>query len=88
MTHEEMQAEIARLTGENARLAVLAKSKATKQRITLKVAPKTGALMVLGLNRFPVTLYREQWEVIMGMSAEIKAFITAHASELKVRGDE
>lgn len=87
MTHDETVAEIARLQAENDKLKAQVKLKA-KGKVTLKVAPKSGGLMVLGLNRFPVTLYREQWETLMAMTAEIKAFIAAHASELKTRGDE
>jgi hypothetical protein len=30
---------------------------------------------VYGLGRFPVTLYREQWEKLLGMADEIRNFI-------------
>jgi len=48
----------------------------------LKVSEK-GALSVYGLGRFPVTLYREQWEKLLGMSEDIRTFIQAHDSDLK-----
>jgi len=51
-------------------------------RITLKVSQK-GALSVYGMGRFPVTLYREQWEKLLAMSPEIRAFIRAHDKILK-----
>jgi len=37
----------------------------------LKVSEK-GGVSVYGLGRFPVTLYREQWEKLLAMSDEIK----------------
>jgi hypothetical protein len=38
---------------------------------------------VYGLGRFPVTLYKEQWEKLLSMAGEIKAFIAEHDSQLK-----
>jgi len=34
-----------------------------------------GALSVYGLGRFPVTLYREQWEKLLEKAADIRQFI-------------
>ncbi len=48
----------------------------------MKVSEK-GALSVYGLGRFPVTLYREQWEKLLGMSEEIRRFIQDNDSNLK-----
>ena len=76
-TPEELQAEIERLRAENESL-----KKPTRGQMSLKVSEK-GALSVYGLGRFPVTLYREQWEKLLGMGDEIKAFIQTHDSELK-----
>jgi hypothetical protein len=76
-TPEEMQAELERLRAENEAL-----KKPTRGQLSMKVSEK-GALSVYGLGRFPVTLYREQWEKLLGMSEDIKTFITAHDSELK-----
>jgi len=39
--------------------------------MSLKVSEK-GALSVYGLGRFPVTLYREQWEKLLEMSDQIR----------------
>ena len=50
----------------------------------LKVSEK-GALSVYGLSRFPVTLYKEQWEKLLAMSDEIKGFITENKDRLKVK---
>ena len=68
-TEEELKAEIARLRAENQ-----AMQRPTRGQMSLKVSEK-GALSVYGLGRFPVTLYREQWEKLLGMADEIRAFI-------------
>ena len=41
----------------------------------------------MGMGRFPVTLYKEQWLRLLAMSAEIRAFIAANEAHLK-RKDE
>ena len=50
----------------------------------LKVSEK-GGVSVYGLGRFPVTLYREQWEKLLAMSDEIKGFIAENKDRLKVK---
>jgi hypothetical protein len=50
--------------------------------MSLKVSEK-GGLSVYGLGRFPVTLYREQWEKLLGMADEIRKFIQENDSALK-----
>jgi hypothetical protein len=35
------------------------------------------------MGRFPVTLYREQWEKLLAMSDQIKEFIQANDQTLK-----
>lgn len=77
---EDQTAKIARLEAENAAL------KAKEKRGTyLRVSEKGGASLY-GMRRFPITFYREEWERILGMSDEIRAFIAEHASELKTKG--
>jgi hypothetical protein len=76
-TPEELQAEIERLRAENEAL-----KKPVRGQMSLKVSEK-GALSVYGLGRFPVTLYREQWEKLLNMGDDIRSFIQAHDSELK-----
>jgi hypothetical protein len=78
-THMDLQAELRRLQEENARLKA---NKATSNGI--KVSAK-GALSVYGLGRFPVTLYRSQWEKLLGMVDEIEAFIEIHADKLRTK---
>jgi hypothetical protein len=73
----DLLAELEALKRENASL---------KSKIRLAVSEK-GALSVYGLMRFPVTLYREQWEQLLAMTADIRAFIVANDSKLKRRGE-
>jgi hypothetical protein len=74
---EELQAEIERLKAENESL-----KKPARGQMSLKVSEK-GALSVYGLGRFPVTLYREQWEKLLAMAEEIRNFIRDHDAALK-----
>jgi hypothetical protein len=75
---EEMKAELARLRAENEAL----KQKRTPGAVQLKVSQK-GAVSLYGLGRFPVTLYKEQWERVLAMADEIQSFIREHDAELK-----
>ena len=76
-TEQELQAEIERLRAENDKL-----KKPARGQMSLKVSEK-GGLSVYGLGRFPVTLYREQWDKLLGMADEIRAFILEHDGALK-----
>ena len=75
-SEEELRAEIQRLRAENENL------KRPRGQMSLKVSEK-GALSVYGLGRFPVTLYREQWEKLLGMTDEIRSFIEQNDHLLK-----
>jgi hypothetical protein len=75
-TDAELQAELARLRAENELL------KRPRGQTALKVSEK-GALSVYGLGRFPVTLYREQWEKLLAMADEIRRFIQQNDHLLK-----
>lgn len=76
---EELAAELEKLKAENASL-----KKARNAGITYKVSEK-GAVSVYGLGRFPVTLYKEQWERLLASSDQLKAFIAENLEKLKVR---
>jgi hypothetical protein len=82
MSDEDLKAELERLRAENSRL---------KQRgsrgVSMKVSEK-GGVSIYGLGRFPVTLYKEQWEKLLDMSDDIRAFIQENVSKLKIKGDE
>lgn len=60
-----------------------AKAKGTN-RITLKVSQK-GALSVYGLQRWPVTLYREQWLRLLEKADDIRQFIVDNDAGLVVK---
>jgi len=79
MSHDEdLRSELERLRRENEAL----KQKQAPRGIQLKVSQK-GAVSLYGLGRFPVTLYKEQWERVLGMADEIRAFLAEHDRELK-----
>ncbi|HEY6345747.1 MAG TPA: hypothetical protein VIY49_30005 [Bryobacteraceae bacterium] len=76
-SEEELKAEIEKLRAENEMLR-----KPARGQISLRVSPK-GALSVYGLGRFPVTLYREQWEKLLELADEIRSFIRENDGTLK-----
>ena len=78
--------DLANLSKEQllALISQLQANQAQPKRITMKVSEK-GGLSVYGLGRFPVTLYRSQWERLFAAQAEIEAFIKANASLLAVK---
>jgi hypothetical protein len=76
-TEEELKAEIERLRAENENL-----KKPSRGQLSLRVSEK-GALSVYGMGRFPVTLYREQWEKLLGMADQIREFIQENDGKLK-----
>ncbi len=67
-----------------ARIAELEKQAGAKRsgRMEFKVSEK-GGVSVYGLGRFPVTLYKEQWQKLLAMTDEIRAFLKEHDAELK-----
>lgn len=75
---EALKAEGERLRAENASLKAM-----SQKRISLKVSEK-GAVSMYGMGRWPVTLYREQWERVYSneVSAAVKAFISVNADKL------
>jgi hypothetical protein len=79
MADEDVQAELARLRAENESL-----KQKRNTSVSMKVSEK-GAVSVYGLGRFPVTLYQEQWQKLLALADEIKAFIEENRSKLKVK---
>jgi hypothetical protein len=76
-SEEDLKAEIERLRAENESL-----KKPARGQISLKVSEK-GGLSVYGLGLFPVTLYREQWEKLLGLADDIRSFIGDNDAALK-----
>lgn len=77
MTEEELRLEIERLKAENEALKAPARG-----QVSLRVSEK-GGVSVYGLGRFPVTLYKEQWEKLLATSDQIKKFIELNDNLLK-----
>lgn len=70
-----------------AALAIIAAMQAEANKpkaMSLKVTEK-GGLSVYGLGRFPVTLYRGQWERLLAAKESIEAFIKANEAILSVK---
>lgn len=63
---------------------IMAQREASQRKLTMKVTEK-GGLSVYGLGRFPITLYRGQWERLLGEADAIRAFIVANADRLTVK---
>ena len=72
-----------------ARIAELEKQVVTKKtgRLEFRVSEK-GGVSVYGLGRFPVTLYYEQWQRLLGASDELKGFLEENKGKLKLKTPE
>ncbi len=82
MSDENVQEELARLRAENEKLKQQAKS--APKDISFKVSQK-GAVSVYGMGRFPVTLYKEQWEKLLARKDDLLQFIQDNAADLKTK---
>jgi hypothetical protein len=71
-----------------ARIAELEKQVGSKKtgRLEFRVGEK-GGVSVYGLGRFPVTLYYEQWQRLLGAGDELRAFLEENKSKLKLKGE-
>ena len=81
MSEENLQKEIERLKQENEQLK---QNKKKSGGIFFKVSQK-GAVSVYGLGRFPVTLYKEQWDRLLEKKEEIFSFMQENESLLKIK---
>jgi hypothetical protein len=75
-----------------ARISQLEAKMATKQTISFKVTSvnsegkgTNGAVSLYGVGRFPVTLYKSQWDAVIAAIPALKAFLEIHKSELSVK---
>ena len=80
----ELAALMARMNQLEAENQALKEKQEAKRVFTLRVSEK-GALSAYGLGRFPVTLYRQQWEFLLDHATDIKAFIKANSAKLAVK---
>ena len=78
-SEEDLKAELERLKAENEAL-----KKRSEKGLSLKVSQK-GGVSVYGLGRFPVTLYKEQWERLLEMTDDIRVFIKENEGQLKTK---
>jgi hypothetical protein len=71
-TYEELKAKLSQLEKE-------VEVKKRSGDLIFKVGEK-GGVSVYGLGRFPVTLYYEQWNRLLGAAADIKTFLEENKS--------
>lgn len=74
LSYEELKAKVAELEAKQQRTGA----------ISFKVSDK-GGVSVYGLGRFPVTLYYEQWVRLLDKSPELREFLEANKSKLKLK---
>jgi hypothetical protein len=77
MAEEDLKLELERLRAENEAL-----KRPSRGQISVRVSEK-GGVSVYGLGRFPVTLYKEQWEKLLAATEQIKVFIQENDHLLK-----
>jgi hypothetical protein len=76
-TYEELKAKLSQLEKE-------VDIKKRSGDLIFKVGEK-GGVSVYGLGRFPVTLYYEQWNRLLGAAEDIKKFLEENKSRLKLK---
>jgi hypothetical protein len=77
-----MSDQLQQLLAENAALKAAAAAKV--KAISFKVSEKQ-ALSVYGLGRFPVTLYKGQWDRLIAAMPALQAFMAAHQGEFSTK---
>ncbi len=82
MAEENIQAELERLRAENTALKTRSST-----GLSLKVSAK-GGVSIYGLGRFPVTLYKEQWEKLLAITDDIRAFLQENDAQLKTKEEK
>lgn len=67
---------------------------ATQRKLTLKVTQRKadgsgtdGAISLYGLGRFPITLYKSQWQRLLGEAEHIKQFMLDNSAALAEKGE-
>lgn len=80
MNNLTIEQELEALRAENAAL----KANVPKPKTGLKVTEK-GGISMYGLGRFPVTLYRSQWEAVLAKHEELRAFIAENQDKLATK---
>jgi hypothetical protein len=75
-----LEAKLAALEAENAKLKEARKPGALSFKVTEK-----GAVSVYGLQRFPVTLYASQWARVIEAISALSAFIETNKASLATK---
>lgn len=83
MTESE-SSELERLRAE---VLDLRSARAGVRTMSFRVSGK-GAVSVYGLQRFPVTLYKEQWLRIINQADQLRQFIAENDASLAAREDK
>lgn len=78
--------DLTKLTQEQLIAMLVAQQVQAQRKLTCKVSAK-GAVSLYGMGRWPVTLYAEQWQRVLGEADAIRAFIKANAASLSTKGD-
>ncbi|HKV48668.1 MAG TPA: hypothetical protein VJN69_11310 [Candidatus Acidoferrales bacterium] len=60
-------------------------SNRSARKLEFRVAEK-GGVSVYGLNRFPTTLYYEQWAKLLDVGDELRRFLEENKAKLKTKG--
>ncbi len=81
MAEETAEQKLARLEAEN---QALREQVDQRKQLRLKVSEK-GGLSLYGLGRFPVTLYKEQWQRLLDYADEIRNFLKENDGQLKAK---
>jgi len=64
--------------------ALAAADTKAKKSVLVKVSPK-GAVQINGIRKFPVTFYKDEWSIILGMKEEIENFIVDNQDRLATK---
>jgi hypothetical protein len=85
VTKAELEAEVQH---QEERIRELEERLAAKNNpgIHFKVSTR-GAVSIYGLQRFPITLYKNQWERLLKHQNELKAFIWLNEAKLSVKSN-
>ena len=75
-SEEDLRRQIADLKAQ-----LESKKASAKRPIHLQVSKK-GGVSLYGIRRFPITFYFEEWNRILDMEGEIRAFLEEHEGEL------
>lgn len=83
-----MAKRIQEMEKANAELKAQLTAKSTA-KVSMKVS-ELGAVSIYGMGRFPVTLYKPQWEALLAesQSKSILSFIEANAAKLSTGKDD